>query len=695
MVNKMEKVKSNKKIDFSALNSLNVLEKIMYIAIVLMPAFVLTSLQAYVANPVYIPTSILLGIGFGVIALLLCKFLIPSALKGNEILKIIALFLPSVLLVSFAIDLRQSTPFFCISFIAIFVLMYFGFVFPIKDRGKHICAAIILIAMLFAIEYSLYVYDLFSPDSYSYYDISRTIFGNFYNVATQRQYIVDTELGISFPYLYPTLVAVVDSLTGLKIYSGTILNIVITCISCLMLYKISTKHFNNPYAGTIAAVFMVTNDPYLTEMRVTRSVPLAILSILILTYYILDLPSIKTKSCILAGVGAGCAMVCRFDALVAAGLCLIVMLIFSEKGNRIKNSAKYAGGLLIPTAPWIIFSLVNFGKPWISDNGGTMWLVTPSIPQRYYSSTYVPQTIFNNFDAWFKCLFDVKLRGILDRIGSQILPTAVLIILAVWIVVMLLRFMNCRKIGLYFSSHIKLLISTGVCVLVYLAKFCGIWVVGFADSRYHTETFVMLILFLFSVVYSISAFTKVRDTVGKKKKSKALSASVQYAESYEKTSKSWVVNITTVLVCLALIVTAGSTYLSRYTPYVMLQSLLDKPAAAAEIESVVTAKNDNPRVFFSGINEGDPFSFGAYTGIKTFGPPWSKPSDPNALIELTDNFVTPDYVVCKAENIRPDFVSRYGLIPIHTCQGNITIYEVTNKSTFASERKLFPYGERK
>lgn len=680
--------------DGNALRSLTVLQKILYIAIVIMPTFVLTSLQAYVDNNFYLFTSILLGLAFGAIALLLCKCLIPSALKGNEILKIIALLSPSVLLFSYAIDLQQTTPFYCISFIAIFVLMYFGFVFPIRDRGKHICAAIVLLAMFFAIEYCLYVYDLFSPDSYSYYDISRTIFSDFYNVATQRQYIVDTDLGISFPYLYPTLIAIVDSLTCLKIYSGTIINVVITCVSCLMLYKISVKHFKNPYAGTIAAVYMVTNNPYLTEMRVTRSVPLAILSVLVLVYYILDLRDIKTKGCILAGIGAGCAMACRFDALVVAGLCFVAMFIFSNKGSRIKNSAKYVGGLIIPTAPWIIFSLVNFGKPWISDNGGTMFMTVPSVPQRYYSSSYETQTIFNNFGEWFRQLFNYKLNGILERGITGVLPLVVVIILLVWIAVMLLRFINCRQFKLYISSHKKLLVCAGVCVLIYAAKFCGIWVVGFSDARYHTETFVMLILFLFSVVYSISAFTRVNATTGKKKKAKSTVATFEYAESYEKTSKSWVVNITTALACIALIINAGSLNIMRYSPYIMLSTLLDKPVVAAEIESVVTVNNDNPRVFFSAVNEGDPFSFGAYTRIKTFGPPWTKPNDPNALIEITDNYIMPDYVVCKAENIREDFVVRYGLTPIHTCAGNLTIYKVTNKSTFANERHLFPYGKK-
>lgn len=677
-------------------NSLS--EALFFISIILMPAFVLVSFQAFTENALYIFTSAFLGLAFGFVALMLCCFLVPSALKGNLIIKTIALFSPAVLLLSFIIDPQVSTIFYSIFFIVFFILLYFGFIFPVKDRGKHICASLILLSMLFAIEYSLFVYDLFSPDSFSYYDISNTIFSDFYSVATQRQYIVDTQLGISFPYLYPTMIAMVNTLTGLKIYSGTILNIVFTCISCLLLYKISTKHFKNPYAGTIAAAFMVTNDPYLTEMRVARSVPLAVLSILVLTYYIFDLPKLSTKACILAGVGAGTAMVCRFDAFVAAGLCFLVIFIFSQKGSHIKNSLKYIIGLLIPTLPWIVFSLVNFGTPWISDNGGTMWMAVPSIPQRYYSSTYTIPTIFNNFSEWFARLFDYKLKYVWEYGISKCLPLAFLIIFLVWAAVMLIRFIRCRQFKKYVKAQKKLLISAGICVLVYFAKFCGIWIVGFSDARYHSESFIMLTLFISAVIYSISAFSKVESAAeenAQRKKKNRTAIVPEYAENYEKTSKSIIVNAVTALACTAFIVAAivSYSYLDRYTPAIMSDAYLTKPDSVKQIENVVTSKKDNPRVFYSGVNEGDPFSFGAYTGIKTFGPPWAKADDPNALIEITDNYVMPDYVVCKSDTLRADFAQRYGLVAVYDYYNYYTVYEVTNKTTFAAEQKLFPYAE--
>ncbi len=657
-------------------------ELAVYIAMLLMPSFVLVSFQAY--NPAggsYIFSSVLLGLALGAVCLILCKGLVPSVLKGNYILKTVALLSPAALLLSFGVELYQSTVLYMIIFLIFFALVYIGFVFPIKDRSRHICAVVILVMALFAIEYSICVYDLYSPDSFSYFDIGKNLFHSFYSVDTIRQYIVDTDLGISFPYLYPSIVAIVCEATGLQIYSGTVINIVIACATCLLLWKISVKHFKTPYPAALAVIYMLSNDQYLNEMRVARSVPLTILCICVLAYYILDLPKLKTKGAVLAGVGAGAAIVCRFDALAVAGLCLVAVFVFSEKGGRIKNTAKYTGGLLIPTLPWILFSLINFGKLWISDNGGTMWLMTPSIPQRYYSSGYVVPSIFTDFGEWLRCLFVYKFNWIWNSITKSCIPVAVLIILLAWAVVVLVRFGFKGGFKNYLRSNKRLLISAGVCLLIYAAKFCEIWIVGFSDARYHCESFIMIILFLSAVVCSIAAFSR-ENVKGKGKKTKS---------GYSMLSRSVFAGVSTVAVCVLMIAFSvnENKYLDRYTPNIMLESYLTKPASVVELEKAVTQKISDPIVFFCG-DDGDPFTFGPYTGLRTYTPPKTRNGDTSALLEITDNYIMPDYVICKPSNLRTDFSARYGLKEVYNYYDYYSVYEVTNKSTFAAEKKLFP-----
>lgn len=687
----MEKTLSSKKGFINNLTSLSVQELLLYISIVLMPSFILVSLQAYVNDVIYMISSFCIGIIIGVIGLLLCYYLIPSVLKGRYIPKIVALLSPALLLLSFTIDVNLSTIFYCVFFAAFFLMVYLAFVLPEKNRGKHICAALMLLGMLFAFEYSIYVYDLFSPDSFSYYDISKTIFSDFYNVSTQRQYIVDTDLGISFPYLFPSLMAIINLCTGLEIYSGTVLNLVITCVSCLFLYKISVKYFNNPYAGTIAALFMLTNSPYLTEMRVSRSIPLAILSVLVLAYYVLDLPKMNTKSCIVAGIAAGAAMSCRFDAFIAAGICLLAVFIFTKKGQKIKSTLKYIGGLLIPTTPWILFSFINFGKLWISDNGGTMWLLVPTIPQRYYSSTYTPQTIFTDFGEWFSKLFDYKLKYILQSGFAKSIPVIIGIILLIWFVAVIAKFFYTRHFKEFASQNKKLFVSVGVCLLVYLAKFCGIWLVGYADARYHSESFTMVIFFLAALAYNMYAFQKTKQPANKPSKKAQITKSTlpAYSCDHKAASKSWPINLLTAVACVSMLWYAVEQYLPRYSPMIMSESYLEKPYSATQLEQVVTTKMSDPVVFFCG-SKGDPFSFGPYTGLRTFAPPKTRADDPNALIEITDNYIMPDYVVCDPTELRADFSDRYGLVIVAEFT-NYSVYEVTDRTTFANERKLFPF----
>lgn len=65
----------------------------------------------------------------------------------------------------------------------------------------------------------------FSPDSYSYYEIAKTFPVDYGEVNTTRQYVIDTELGISFPYFYPLLLWMTDILLGYGIHTGVFLNL--------------------------------------------------------------------------------------------------------------------------------------------------------------------------------------------------------------------------------------------------------------------------------------------------------------------------------------------------------------------------------------------------------------------------------------------------------------------------------------
>ena len=281
----------------------------------------------------------------------------------------------------------------------------------------------------------------------------------------------------------------------------------------------------------------------------------------------------------------------------------------------------------------------------------------PSIPQRYYSSGYTPQTIFNSFGEWFNQLFDYKLKYVWENGALGCFPAVIFFILLAWIAIMLVKFGCKGGIKNYICDNKRLLIGVGACVLIYIAKFCEIWIVGFSDSRYHSESFIMLILFISAVPCSMAAYSRKTSAKTKSKK--------KTENNYGRISASVLINAATVI-----------------------ESYLTKPASAAAIEQAVTAEKPDPVVFFC-ADKGDPFTFGPYTGIKTYTPPKTRFDDPNALIEITDNYIMPDYVVCSPEQLRDDFSKRYGLEQVYDYYGNYSVYKVNDKSTFAKEKKLF------
>lgn len=654
---------------------------ILFSLIVLSSSAVFISMQYFVTEHQNYFGSFVIGVLVGLLFACIALQNIPAIFsKTNFLLKCFALLLPFGLLFGFIIPHNMATYFYCVFFIVFYIVLVLAFILPIQNKGMKLCSALILLAAFFAIEYSFFVYDLYSADTMSCYDIAQSIFTDFYKVSTQRQYTVDTDLGISFPYLYPTLIAIFDFFTGLKLYAATIVNVITACLTCFVLYKISLKHFKGPYPGTIAAVFLMTNANYLSEMRQARAVPLTILFVLIAIYGLLHLPKITKSMCFFAGVAAGCSMVVRFDALVTTGMGFVAVLLFSVKNQKIKNAAIYAAGVLVFTTPWILLSLIGVGSPWVSDNGGTMFMTMPSIPQRYYSPDYVYPTIFNDFNTWVDCLFKYKLPWVIEYGFLSCVNTLSNIGIAVWAGLVLIKSFQgktLKMIKLFFKAKKQLLIGCLFILITYLGKVASIVLVGYVDSRYHCESWVMLVLVISAILYSFFSFTK---KVQNQETEKTV-----YSFDHKKASNNSFLNTVTVLCCAVVIFFTGTENWGMYSDTIFSNEILTTPASVQILKEVVTQKTDDPAVLFLTDNT-SPYAFGAYSQITTYCTPHIAGDDPEALYLLTDNFVHPDYVI--ADTYNGEYFTKYGLVEVYTDGASYSVYEVTNKSSYSDTKTL-------
>ena len=322
----------------------------------------------------------------------------------------------------------------------------------------------------------------FSPDSLFYYDIALSTLKDYGNTSLIRQYIFASDYNCSFPYLYPLLIFVVDQITGLGLYSGVLVNIYACIISVLVLLKFSKMVTTEYYSGIIASVVLLTSPNYLDELTCSRAIPVSILIILVslLLFYSVFKSSGKKSLVFLLGLVVGLAPVTRFDNLPFVAYGLLILIIMKE--NRVRNSLMYIFGVLVSVSPWIIYSLVHFRKPWITDNSGTAFKVKPGIPTSINLPYDVKKTLFTDPGLWFKTLLTEKSASLSLLLICSFAGLACFIIGCFW----LYTSRSSKTVSLYGSRYF-------IAILIfYVLKTCMYIVVGYADVRYHVETVVVM-----------------------------------------------------------------------------------------------------------------------------------------------------------------------------------------------------------
>jgi len=375
------------------------------------------------------------------------------------------------------------------------------------DKTNLYAAALFVPLLIFALLVNFITRGtLYSVDSYSYYEMSRTIFGDFGLVNATRQYTVFTDYGISFPYLFPAAIAVFDFFTGFGIFSGTCVNITAALVSFYLILKISSRLSKSPIPGLLVSFVLFFNTDYLSEITAARAVPLSLLCALLVLDIISGAVKPGGKELFLAGLFAGAGIVVRFDFLVITGLLGAGWVIIFKK-KFLKPVIFYALGALVFTAPWIIYSLVHFNTLWVSDNNGTLFLISPQIPQRYFTPYETVPDMFSNFSAWFLSRQYIVMYGVTGFFSVLIRPVESILLLCAAGTGILSRGFGAGEVQKPKSGKFKaLLIFT---LVIYTAKSLAIFLVGYSDLRYHTETVIIIALTLLCAFYTKLAESKI------------------------------------------------------------------------------------------------------------------------------------------------------------------------------------------
>lgn len=384
----------------------------------------------------------------------------------------------------------------------LFMLLFTLFLYILRQNKLQIHEAIFVFAFFFSIGVALYTFVFyfgigsFSPDSYSYYEIAETMFHDYGHVGTVRQYVYESEYNCSFPYMYPMLLYFVDKVTGLGIYAGCLLNLMIIGFTVHIIIKISREFSGKFWPGMLTIILLLINSNYLSEVTSARSIPATILCMLWIVYFCMKIwmsEEKKISDSLLVGVLSGMVPVLRFDGLAWFCFGIFVIMLINKK-RRIMSVMVYVLGGLIFLSPWILYSYVNFGKIWCSDNNGTLFLVEAMVPNRVVLENSSIETLFSAPFAWVRALIR-KCFNIFNSLLRCSWGADLILAAGIWEIIRDLE--GAKK---FWDRQKEKILFLGVFFVYYVAK-TGMYVlVGYGDPRYHVETVVVVILLLLSIL---------------------------------------------------------------------------------------------------------------------------------------------------------------------------------------------------
>ena len=233
----------------------------------------------------------------------------------------------------------------------------------------------------------------FSQDSWSYYELSLHVFGDFYHINSWRQFHIISDYGISFPPLWPLLIASLNAVFDIGIYAGFALNFIIAPLTFLLLRRMSKIWFGEKEIGCLLFCALMLTPDYTTALFSAGTLPLALLLWLTVLYLYATKRFTPFLRAVLLGIVSGLAVLNRFDFLLPA-------LVLGFFLRPLKITLTYYLSLLIALLPWIGYSASHFGVFWISDNSRTILSSIPLFVRDYYPNA-VP-LLWDNPFSWLK-----------------------------------------------------------------------------------------------------------------------------------------------------------------------------------------------------------------------------------------------------------------------------------------------------
>src|SRR4051812_42185552 len=240
-------------------------------------------------------------------------------------------------------------------------------------RTTALCAVAVCAITLLHAALSVRTVGHFSDNSWTYFELSQSVFTDFYRVPTICQYAVESAYAVTFPPLVPSLIAVWNAVWPSAVYAGVWINLIVALLTVLALLALGRRLVPSDVPALVTSAALLGNPWYLEEVMGGRSIPTAFLCFLLAIHLLHRLLTGGGGAVVSAagGAAAGLAVEARVDFLlpaVALGVAMTIVLARTRPRDAMVFAAAYGGGLALAAAPWMVYSTTHFGVPIVSDN---------------------------------------------------------------------------------------------------------------------------------------------------------------------------------------------------------------------------------------------------------------------------------------------------------------------------------------
>lgn len=351
------------------------------------------------------------------------------------------------------------------------------YIFPVL-----LCASILYIFCAFCILHLSR--PRYSPDSWAYYELSKSVFIDFYRFNTWRQFWSDNPYSNSFPPAWPVIIAIVDAVTGIGPRTGSILSALAVLAAAFVAEWVARHHFKAPWCGLVAIIIVLGSTATMECASGGRTETTAIL-VAISCMGLITANRINVTVAISIGFVSGFGVLLRFDWLPCAILLPIVIRLLSH-GWRPTFAYFVVLGLMI--SPWIIFSMNHFETVFASDNRSVVLAVDPQV----FVTDWRPDgvtTIFEDPVRWFEKIIHNILPVIKMWYYLIFEKTPFLIIVAILVfLAFILNIKNALSWFVSLSYSHNRIANRDAALFAFMLVFVGmfpIWLVsGYTDARY-------------------------------------------------------------------------------------------------------------------------------------------------------------------------------------------------------------------